>query len=62
MTDQMQPFIQKQFEELKHIDENGIEYWEARELMPILEYSEWRNFLNIISKSQEACKNSYENR
>lgn len=34
----------EEFEKIKHIDENGQEYWEARELMEILEYDEWRNF------------------
>lgn len=61
MADQIQPFIQKQFESIKHVDENGLEYWEARELMPVLEYSEWRNFTNLISKAQESCKKSGQN-
>lgn len=48
----------KQFEEIKKVDENGVEYWEARELMPLLEYTDWRNFTGVITKAQEACKNS----
>lgn len=48
----------KNFEEIKKLDENGIEYWEARELMPLLEYTEWRNFSGVILKAQQACKNS----
>lgn len=48
----------KQFEEIKKVDENGVEYWEARELMPLLEYTDWRNFTSVITKAQEACKNS----
>lgn len=36
------------FEDIKHIDEKGLEYWLARELMPILEYSLWQNFHKII--------------
>lgn len=32
------------FEDIRHIDENGVEFWYARELMPILEYSNWQNF------------------
>lgn len=48
----------KNFEDIKKIDENGIEYWEARELMPLLEYTDWRNFNSVILKAQEACKNS----
>ena len=46
------------FEQIKHIDEYGSEYWEARELMPLLGYKEWRLFANIIEKAQVACSNS----
>ena len=38
----------KSFEDIKHVDENGIEFWYARELMPILQYSNWQNFEKII--------------
>lgn len=48
----------KTFEDIKHIDENGVEYWYARELMPILQYSNWQNFEKIIDKSKISCKNS----
>lgn len=49
----------KNFEEIKKIDENGVEYWEARELMPLLEYDKWSNFENVvIEKAKTACKNS----
>ena len=43
---------------IKKIDEYGVEYWEARELMPLLDYSDWKNFEPIISKAQKACINS----
>ena len=46
------------FENIKHIDENGNEYWEARELMKVLEYKQWRRFENVINKAKETCKNS----
>ena len=46
------------FEEIKHFDENGIEFWYARELMKILEYKQWRRFENVIDKAIQACKNS----
>lgn len=49
---------EKIFEEIKHIDESGVEFWYARELMEILEYTQWRNFLKVIDKAMEACKNS----
>ena len=48
----------KSFEEIKHIDENGIEFWYARELMPILQYSNWQNFENTINKAKKSCENS----
>ena len=47
------------FEDIKHIDENGVEYWYARELMPILHYSNWQNFVKIINKAMIACENSH---
>jgi DNA-damage-inducible protein D len=46
------------FESIRHIDENGIEYWYARELMKILEYKQWRRFENVIDKAKQACENS----
>lgn len=46
------------FEEIKHIDENGQEYWLARELQEVLGYKEWRNFLKTIDKAMTACENS----
>ena len=46
------------FEDIKHIDENGNEYWYARELMPLLEYSKWERFSNTIENAKIACKNS----
>lgn len=46
------------FDSIKHIDEYGNEYWLARELMPILQYSNWQNFEKIISKSITVCENS----
>lgn len=46
------------FEDIKHIDENGIEFWYARELQLVLDYKEWRKFENVINKAKESCKNS----
>lgn len=48
----------KIFENIKHIDNYGNEYWEARELQKVLEYKEWRNFLKVLDKAKESCKNS----
>ena len=46
------------FENIKHIDENGIEFWYARELQKILEYKQWRRFESVIEKAKIACENS----
>lgn len=46
------------FENIKHIDENGQEYWLARELQEMLGYKEWRNFEKVIDKAKSACSNS----
>ena len=46
------------FESIKYIDENGNEFWEARELQQVLEYKEWRYFYAVIEKAQIACMNS----
>ena len=48
----------KSFEDIKHIDENGVEFWYARELMKILEYNKWENFEKVINKAKDACENS----
>ncbi len=48
----------KDFESIKQINEVGVEFWEARKFMVLLEYSEWRNFLKVVEKAQEACNHS----
>ena len=48
----------KNFEDIKHIDENGIEYWYARELMHVLQYARWENFKKVIEKAMITCENS----
>ncbi len=48
----------KTLEDIKHIDENGHEYWNARKWMIVLEYSEWENFHKVIKNAMIACKNS----
>lgn len=46
------------FESIKHISEDGCEFWYARELATVLEYTQWRNFAKVIDKARIACKNS----
>jgi DNA-damage-inducible protein D len=48
----------KDFESIKKLDENGVEYWTARELMSVLDYSTWRRFEDVINKAKQACVNS----
>ncbi len=48
----------KTFEDIKHIDKNGVEFWYARELQEVLDYKEWRKFNGIIEKAKIACQNS----
>ena len=48
----------KSFEDIKHIDDNGVEFWYARELMKVLEYNKWENFEKVINKAKDACENS----
>ena len=48
----------KDFESIKKIDENGIEYWDARELMPLLGYENWQKAEDVIRRAAEACINS----
>ncbi len=51
--------LNKTFEESAY-EQDGIEYWLARELQELLGYSEWRNFLNAIEKAKESCKTTEE--
>lgn len=46
------------FEDIKHIDENGYEYWYARELMTALEYKQWRRFEESILRAKTSCSSS----
>ena len=49
-------YNEKTFENIKHIDEYGNEYWEARELQNALGYSQWRRFNELIGRAMLACK------
>jgi len=49
------------FEQIKKNDEHGIEFWSARYMAKVLEYSEYRHFLPVIEKAKESCKNSGQN-
>ncbi len=49
------------FESVKKINDNGAEYWLARDFQSILQYSSWDKFLNVVGKAKEACCNSGHN-
>ncbi|MEK6968900.1 MAG: DNA damage-inducible protein D [Nanoarchaeota archaeon] len=49
--------LQKSFEEYAH-QEEGVEFWHARDLQRLLDYGEWRNFVNVIEKAKISCKNA----
>lgn len=49
---------EKVFEDIKHVDQHGEEFWYARELMVTLGYKDWSKFKNVIQKAIIACKNS----
>jgi len=51
-------YSEETFESIKHINEYGQEFWYARELQIVLEYTDWRNFSKVIEKAQTACTNS----
>ena len=58
----IEEYNEKAFENIrKHFDEFGNEYWEARELMPLLEYSKWENFHKVIKRAIIACETSNNN-
>ena len=51
-------YTNETFESIKHVDETGAEYWYARELQKILEYTEWRKFENVINKAIISCEST----
>ena len=55
---EIKEYSEKIFENIKHTDEYGNEYWYARELSKVLEYRDWRNFLKVLNNAKEACINS----
>ena len=51
-------YSEQTFEGIKHVNEEGQEYWLARELQPILEYKQWRRFEEVMERAKLACENS----
>ena len=58
MNNEIARYSEETFESIKHVNEYSNEFWYARELQSILEYTEWRNFQKLIEKAQTACENS----
>ena len=49
------------FESIRHVDDEGNEYWYARELQKVLQYNKWENFKKVILKAKLSCNaSSYE--
>lgn len=48
----------QRFEDIKHTTDEGIEFWYARELAPVLDYAKWDNFRRVIDRAMLACRNS----
>ncbi len=55
---EIKEYTEKMFDNIKHIDEFGNEYWLARELQKVLEYKRWDKFNNVINNAKIACKKS----
>lgn len=51
-------YSEQTFDGIKHVNDSGQEFWYARELQVVLEYSQWRRFLDTIERAKLACKNS----
>ena len=56
MTKELEKYEEATFEEIKHVDDEGNEYWYARELMIALGYSKWGNFKKVIDKAKISCE------
>ena len=51
-------YSRSDFEKAKQHTQDGVEFWYARDLKDILEYEQWRNFLQVVEKAKESCKNA----
>ena len=55
---ELKEYTEKMFEDIKHIDEDGNEYWRARELQIAFDYKKWQKFINVIENAKIACEQS----
>ena len=58
MGNNIEKYSEEIFENIKHINEYGQEFWYARELQEVLKYSQWRRFKETIDRAKESCKTS----
>ena len=58
MSNEIMRYSEETFESIKHVDEYGHEFWYARELQRVLEYTQWRRFADAIDRAKLACSNS----
>src|SRR5882762_5480317 len=58
MSNELGASASNTFERIKRVNERGGEFWSARELARALEYTDFRNFITVISKARQACTNS----
>lgn len=58
MSEELMTYSERTFEDIKHINEFGQEYWYARELQPVLDYARWENFEKAIERAKKACQNT----
>ena len=54
----LETYSEKTFENIKHLTDEGIEFWYARELITVLEYASWAKFKPVIEKAKTSCKES----
>ena len=57
---ELTPVQKKVFDDYKHIDDNGYEFWYARELQTVLQYAKWENFHKVIKAAQISCRISQQ--
>ena len=57
-NEELVEYSEQTFDSIKQYTENGTEFWYARDLQKVLDYAEWRNFLNVIAKARTACEKS----
>lgn len=58
MDSKVEKYSEELFEKIKHVNEYGQEFWYARELQGVLDYSQWRSFFDVILRAMEACDSS----